>query len=389
MKKMICYILCVMFLISIIELANSESTPQLTINEQNVSVAKGKTIKLSTSVENVSNSKKLKYVWESSDTGVATVNNGTVKAVDVGRTTITCSTILEDGTELKALTEINVIIQIKNIKFHTSKISLNVGSTYAIEYTVVPDNASDISLEWSSSNPDIAIVDQRGTVTTLSTGNVTITGKTRDESNKKASISIEVSKPILFRDIPWGANLTTAAQIGKFKNTFWFDNPSDETSTRYENLFNGFIDRGDVNTSKSVWQPDPIIVADYETNSCSLYFTYGLEDGTVIKDNDHCQFAMGIYSFMMHDKKKNKEAMDHFISVLTELYGNPGKPKNVKGGWKHLTWYDADNNKIIMSMATYDFRICYVWNKADELLKQISEIESKSLPTPSGSTDGL
>ena len=58
--------------------------------------------------------------------------------------------------------------------------TINVGNTFTITPTVTPDNATDKSIIWTSSDDTIATVDDNGKVTALMEGTATITATTND-----------------------------------------------------------------------------------------------------------------------------------------------------------------------------------------------------------------
>lgn len=58
--------------------------------------------------------------------------------------------------------------------------TINVGKTFTITPTVTPDNATDKSIIWTSSDDTIATVDDNGTVTAKGDGTATITATTND-----------------------------------------------------------------------------------------------------------------------------------------------------------------------------------------------------------------
>ena len=75
---------------------------------------------------------------------------------------------------------------------------LIVGNSTLIGATVVPDEATNKALNWSSSNEAVAVVDPAGNVTGLSAGTVTITASATDESgvSKQWNIIVKDSTPI-------------------------------------------------------------------------------------------------------------------------------------------------------------------------------------------------
>ncbi|MFK2825559.1 S-layer homology domain-containing protein [Bacillus sp. B190/17] len=84
----------------------------------------------------------------------------------------------------------------ERITLNQSRYVLKVGKTYKLEATLTPTGGPATSLQWTSSNPDVATVAQDGTVTAVSEGTTTITVTT--ESGKQASSYITVSnKPLL------------------------------------------------------------------------------------------------------------------------------------------------------------------------------------------------
>lgn len=66
------------------------------------------------------------------------------------------------------------------------------GKTISLSAAVLPSNASNKSVTWSSSNSAIATVNQNGAVKGIATGSVTITATSADGSNVKATKAIKV-----------------------------------------------------------------------------------------------------------------------------------------------------------------------------------------------------
>lgn len=73
--------------------------------------------------------------------------------------------------------------------------TLNKGETVQLSATVLPTDATDKTVIWSSSNNDIASVDNNGEVTAVGPGTVTITATANDGSGKAASCRITVNEP--------------------------------------------------------------------------------------------------------------------------------------------------------------------------------------------------
>ena len=76
--------------------------------------------------------------------------------------------------------------------FHCAALTTE-GETGTITATVKPDNATNKTVTWNSSDPSVATVDQNGKVTALLEGTTTITAKAGD---KTATCSVTVKKGI-------------------------------------------------------------------------------------------------------------------------------------------------------------------------------------------------
>lgn len=83
--------------------------------------------------------------------------------------------------------------QVENISLMTSYELLKVGETTTISSSVLPSSATDKSLSWSSSDENIASIDENGVVTAKAEGSVLITATAKDGSGVSKSMRIFVS----------------------------------------------------------------------------------------------------------------------------------------------------------------------------------------------------
>ena len=87
-------------------------------------------------------------------------------------------------------------ITVAEIKLSQSTLSMKKGETAALTVTITPENATDKSVDWTSSDTKIATVDSTGKVTAVSAGTASITCMAKDGSDKKAICKVTVTDPI-------------------------------------------------------------------------------------------------------------------------------------------------------------------------------------------------
>lgn len=132
-------------------------------------------------------------VWSSSDPSVATVNTktGQVMAKGPGEATITCS--INGGRTAEC--KITVISKITRLTIKSEKNNvINADDKLQMIATITPENATDKSLEWSSSDESIASIGEDGLVTGHKKGTVAIICKTLDGSNRSATFTLRVNE---------------------------------------------------------------------------------------------------------------------------------------------------------------------------------------------------
>ena len=159
------------------------------LNRDTATINVGATTELSATVfpENATNGK---VTWSSSDERVATVAGGTVTAISVGTATITATTADEVSATCTVTVSENVI-EVTGISLNQTSLELNIKETFTLTATVVPDNATDKTVTWRSSDERVATV-SKGVVTAVGEGSATITATAGNES---ATCKVNVSIP--------------------------------------------------------------------------------------------------------------------------------------------------------------------------------------------------
>ncbi|GHT50762.1 hypothetical protein AGMMS49982_06690 [Bacteroidia bacterium] len=117
--------------------------------------------------------------WSSSDSTVATVStSGLVTAESGGTATITATTVDGGFTATCVVTAASALVE--SISLDKTTVTLSVDSTEQLTASILPANATNKAVTWSSNNPAVAMVTQSGLVMTISTGTAIITATTND-----------------------------------------------------------------------------------------------------------------------------------------------------------------------------------------------------------------
>lgn len=109
--------------------------------------------------------------WSSNKTDVATVDReGKVTAVALGEAVITASA---GEKTAQCLVKVEKEVAIEGISLNKSSLTLKEGETFQLVATLIPENATPKTIEWISSIPSVATVDEKGLVTAVRNGGPT------------------------------------------------------------------------------------------------------------------------------------------------------------------------------------------------------------------------
>lgn len=132
--------------------------------------------------------------YTSDDENIASVkSDGRIITKRNGKTKV--NAIVSMGNSTKVILSENVDIDIPlvtSISLDKEKLDFIFTNTQKINATVLP-NAAKKTLEWTSSNESVAVVDQDGVVRAISNGNAIITCVTTDGTNISKSVNVTVS----------------------------------------------------------------------------------------------------------------------------------------------------------------------------------------------------
>lgn len=162
----------------------------VTISMPSAELEIGKTLQLSATVTPTGATNK-DITWSSSNPSVASISAaGLVTALSEGTTTITAAADGKKG-ECK-VSVLKAAIAVTEVKLDKTELTLFEGEEETLTTTVLPDDATDKTIVWTSSDNSIATVES-GKVKAVGKGIAKITASA---GGKSASCNIDVFRPV-------------------------------------------------------------------------------------------------------------------------------------------------------------------------------------------------
>ena len=175
--------------------------------------------------ENATN-KEVYYTINNPAVAIVGGANGTITPIGLGKATITATT-LDGGKTDKCELEVIKRVLVTGITLNKTKVELGVETTEKLIATVVPDNATNKNVTWSSSNSSVASVDSEGLISANGEGTVDISVTTEDGNfTAKCEVKcINFTSPVLTTLEPtnviteeWPSTYGSATFIGEITN---------------------------------------------------------------------------------------------------------------------------------------------------------------------------
>lgn len=157
--------------------------------------------------------------WESSNPDVATVDkNGLVTFIKPGKATIICQTVDTgvDGLNLIDTCEFYINQPVTEVTLDYNEQTLKIGDTFRLTALVTPEDATNKTLIWKSSDPTVATVDETGNVTAVGSGSATIICQSED-SGVFDYCNISVYQPVT------GITINTEEMTVRKGTVFWLN----------------------------------------------------------------------------------------------------------------------------------------------------------------------
>lgn len=144
------------------------------------------------------NATNQKVTWNSDNVGVVTVDsNGVITPVGVGKADITVRAMDGGKTVTCSITVAPKLIPVAGVSIDNTSLSLTLGdSEKKLNALLVPVDATNQKVSWTSDNEKVATVTPNGVVTPVGVGTTTVTVTTEDGGVKAVcSITVVSSDP--------------------------------------------------------------------------------------------------------------------------------------------------------------------------------------------------
>ena len=266
--------------------------------------------------------------WSSSDESIVTIGrDGTILGLKEGSATVTAKVKTQDGyISGSALVRVYKVI-VRSIELEKEVIDLFEKNTKQIKYTILPFQASYKDVTFTSSDPNIATVDENGYVTGINAGECVITIRSVDEQNVTATQRVNVfPRPELTAN-PMSYNLNDFASNTYMKKDaspsldkakflvipVWFKDSSDYITKR-DNITSD-LEKAFFGTKEETgWES---VKTYYETESNGRLSIRG-----TVSDWYQVDYSFNSYNFELSNPKKNSKSISELVNDATTWYFN-------------------------------------------------------------------
>ncbi|MBQ3543804.1 MAG: Ig-like domain-containing protein [Lachnospiraceae bacterium] len=254
----------------------------ISLDKSSVSVLEGENIKVTATIT-PSDATYKTIKWTSSNTSVATVAGGNITGIAPGTATITATTKNGKTATVKVTVSTNPnIIKPMGVSLSPSTLTITVGNTGKLTATVSPENTTDKSLTWTSSDTSVATVNKSGVVTAVAEGTATITATTFNGYKATATVTVEPKEvPTLENGVyfekpsGWGDTINVYMWSDSTGQKYMGAWPGTAIENLGDNLY-GFSYKSDVSDMKIIFNDGSNQTANLEFVNNGYYNQSGL-----------------------------------------------------------------------------------------------------------------
>jgi uncharacterized protein YjdB len=188
-------LICTAFITSCGEEADKEvAVESVSVTPTTLSLLKGTTGNITATVSPDNAANKL-VKWSSDRPAIATVSaEGLVTALEVGTVNITATSDADASKKATVAVEVTpIIILVESVTTPEAVIAVEVNREKTLTATILPENATNPELTWSSSAPSVATINATtGVVRGIAAGTATMTVTATADPTKTATVSVIV-----------------------------------------------------------------------------------------------------------------------------------------------------------------------------------------------------
>ena len=166
----------------------------VSLNKNSTTIYTGKTETLRATIQPL-NATNQTLTWTSSNTGAVRVQNGVITGVAPGVSTVTVKSNNNKSASC-TVTCIQSEIPVTSVTLNKSTTTIYLGKSESLTATVLPTNASNKTLTWTSSNANAATVTNAGVVIARNVGETTITARTQNGVTGKCIVYVKENPSI-------------------------------------------------------------------------------------------------------------------------------------------------------------------------------------------------
>lgn len=177
---------------------------KIDVSIDNTTLQKGerKQLKVTISPQEASNHK---VIYTSSNPGVATVDEaGNIQAIRSGTTTIT---VKAEENAVQGQIEIQVYSKVTGIALDQKEIYMQLGDTFQIHATIEPEDANDQTIQYESTNSEVATIDENGVITAKKEGETTLRAISKENQKITAECKLSVVRKMEDSEIHFDSSL--------------------------------------------------------------------------------------------------------------------------------------------------------------------------------------
>ena len=202
-----------------------EHTSGVNISDENIVVSINETKQLTANTLPLGTSDN-QIIWSSDNAEIASIDElGNVKGLQTGHCVIKATSV--DGG-FEAQCNVTVVQPAETITLNKESTSLIVGKTETLTANILPDNTTDKTILWSSSNINVATVDANGMITAKKAGECTITATSLSNPNVTATCKVTIIQPVT--GITLNKNTIEMSELGEQNQLVATISPEDATN---------------------------------------------------------------------------------------------------------------------------------------------------------------